>query len=126
MTVQGSKAFLLHLTMFCCPLPYYCLTPWADVSLYAHILVLTIIRSYVILPRDSFLRSQQQIYRITTTWISSVHYLKRSTKFYFTHRHTYAGKRNMENIVMIFATICPYANQFLYNCSHCCISTLLY
>lgn len=78
------------------------------------------------LPRDSFLRGHQQVSRITTTWISSIHYLKRSMKFYFTHRHTYAGKKNMENIVMIFATIRPYTNQFLYNCSHCCISTLLY
>lgn len=52
MTVQGSKALLLHLILLCCPLPYYYLTPRVKVSLYAYILILTIIRSYTILPRD--------------------------------------------------------------------------
>lgn len=42
----------------------------------------------------------------------------------------YSEKKIMENIVMIFSVIYKSVNnntnQFLYNCSHCCISTLLY
>lgn len=40
-------------------------------------------------------------------------------KFYFTHKHMhtnmYSGKKVMENIVMIFAIIYLYINQFLHN-----------
>lgn len=59
MTAWRSKAFLLQWDIFRCPLPYCSLTPWADVSLYAHVLILILNRSHTILLRDRiFLRGQ--------------------------------------------------------------------
>lgn len=72
-TARRSKAFLLQWAIFCCPLPYCSLTLWTDVSPYAHVLILILNRNHMILLRDwIFLRGQQQIYKITTIWISSI------------------------------------------------------
>lgn len=73
MTARRSKAFLLQWAIFCCPLPYCSLTPWADVSPYAYVLILILNGNHTILLRDwIFLRGQQLIYKITTIWISSI------------------------------------------------------